>query len=48
MKIIPIFYYRNMQEAILFYTNILDFKLKYSDASAEDWVLDLISDDAEL
>ena len=48
MKVIPIFYCRNMQEAILFYTNILDFKLKYSDASAEDWVVDLINDDAEL
>jgi len=37
-----------MKEAIAFYTNILDFKLKYTDASDEDWVVDLINGDAEL
>ena len=45
---IPLFYCRNMKEAIAFYTSILDFKLKYTEASDEDWVVDLINDDAEL
>jgi catechol 2,3-dioxygenase-like lactoylglutathione lyase family enzyme len=37
-----------MKEAIHFYTNVLDFELKYPDASSEDWVVDLINDEAEL
>lgn len=37
-----------MKEAIHFYTSVLDFTLKYSDASADDWVVDLINGDAEL
>jgi len=37
-----------MKEAIDFYTNVLDFKLKYSNASADDWVVDLINGEAEL
>ena len=37
-----------MKEAIHFYTNVLDFKLKDSNASADDWVVDLINGDAEL
>lgn len=37
-----------MKEAIDFYTKVLDFKLKYAEASAEDWVVDLIHGEAEL
>src|SRR5207249_4356887 len=48
MKMIPLLRCRNMEEAISFYTNILDFELKYPDASPEDWVIDLINGNAEL
>lgn len=37
-----------MKEAIHFYTKVLDFQLKYTNASADDWVVDLINGDAEL
>lgn len=48
MKMIPLFRCRNMQEAISFYTGILDFELKDPNASAEDWVVALKNGDAEL
>lgn len=37
-----------MKEAIHFYTHVLDFELKYANATADDWVVDLINGDAEL
>jgi hypothetical protein len=37
-----------MREAIHFFTNVLDFELKFPNASAEDWVVDLINGEAEL
>jgi catechol 2,3-dioxygenase-like lactoylglutathione lyase family enzyme len=49
MKMIPLFHCRDMKEAISFYTDILDFELKYpNDSSPDDWVIDLINSDAEL
>lgn len=48
MKIIPLLKCRNMVKAIAFYTGTLDFQLKFKDASAEDWVVDLVNDDIEL
>ena len=48
MKTIPILRCLNMKEAIDFYTNILDFKLKSPNASADDWVVDLVNGEAEL
>lgn len=48
MKMIPLFRCRNMQEAISFYTGILDFELKDPNASVEDWVVALKNGDAEL
>jgi len=45
---IPIFRCRNMKDAISFYTNILDFELKESGASPDDWVVVLANGDAEL
>lgn len=48
MKMIPLFRCRNMNEAISFYTSILDFELKEPGASAEDWVVALKNGDAEL
>ena len=37
-----------MKEAISFYIDILDFKIKEPGASADDWVVALINGDAEL
>ncbi|MBX2914183.1 MAG: VOC family protein [Cyclobacteriaceae bacterium] len=37
-----------MKEAIDFYTLVLDFQLKYQQASANDWVVDLVNAGAEL
>jgi len=48
MKMIPIFRCTNMKNAIAFYTGILDFELKESEASSDDWVVALINGDAEL
>ena len=48
MKMIPIFRCTNMRQAISFYTGVLDFEVKYPQASADDWVVDLINNDAEL
>ena len=48
MKMIPLFRTRNMKEAIVFYTNILDFELSEPGASPNDWVVLLANGDAEL
>ncbi|HMJ48180.1 MAG TPA: glyoxalase superfamily protein [Ferruginibacter sp.] len=48
MKMIPLFKVRNMKDAIAFYTGILDFKLKYAEASVEDGVIDLVKEEMEL
>jgi len=45
---IPLFKCRNMKDAVDFYTNVLDFRLKYAEASLNDWVIDLVNEDAEL
>ena len=45
---IPLFRTRNMKEAIVFYTNILDFELSEPGASPDDWVVLLANGDAEL
>ncbi|GAB3945465.1 hypothetical protein GCM10028805_14590 [Spirosoma harenae] len=48
MKLIPLFKCRNMAQAITFYTTVLDFELKYSQTSSDDWVVDLINGEIEL
>jgi catechol 2,3-dioxygenase-like lactoylglutathione lyase family enzyme len=48
MKMIALFKCRNMKDAIAFYTGILDFKMKYKEASVDDWVVDLMNEDIEL
>jgi len=45
---IPLLRCNNMKEGIAFYTTILDFELKFPDASPEDWVVDLVNGDAEI
>jgi catechol 2,3-dioxygenase-like lactoylglutathione lyase family enzyme len=48
MKMIPLFKCSNMKEALAFYTGILDFRIKFANASAEDGVVDLVNRNAEL
>ena len=48
MKMIPILRAKHMKESIAFYTEILDFELKYPGSSTEDWVVDLVNGEAEL
>jgi catechol 2,3-dioxygenase-like lactoylglutathione lyase family enzyme len=48
MKMIPLFKCLDMKAAVAFYTGILDFEFKYSDANDDDSVIDLINGDAEL
>jgi len=45
---IPVLKCRDMQEAILFYTRILDFEIKDPHASPDDWVVDLVNGDATI
>lgn len=48
MKTIPIFRVRDMRASIEFYTQTLDFELKYAQDSADDWVVDLVNGEAEI
>ena len=48
MKIIPFLRCNNMKEAIIFYTSILDFKLKYPEAADDDITIDLVNGEEEL
>jgi uncharacterized glyoxalase superfamily protein PhnB len=47
MKLIPLLRVLNMKEAIAFYTEVLDFELKYP-YNENDWGACLIQGDAEL
>ncbi len=47
MKLIPLLRVRNIKEAIAFYTNVLDFKLKYPDEEVNIFCMNLINGDAE-
>jgi len=48
MKAIPIIRCRSMRESIVFYTRVLDFKIKYAGASSEDPVVVIVNGTAEL
>lgn len=47
MKIIPLLKVRNIKDAVEFYTQILDFELKYTDEELNPFCVDLINGDAE-
>lgn len=47
MKIIPLLKVKNMQQAISFYTEILDFKLKYPEDEVNEYFMELVNGDAE-
>jgi uncharacterized glyoxalase superfamily protein PhnB len=48
MKIVPILKIRNMEEAVSFYTRILDFELKYPDEPLNEWGVDLVNGESEI
>lgn len=48
MKLVPLLKVSNMNEAVAFYTTILDFELKYPDSPLNKFCVDLIRGDAEL
>jgi catechol 2,3-dioxygenase-like lactoylglutathione lyase family enzyme len=47
MKIIPLLRVKDINEAVKFYTGILDFELKYPDFPLNEFCVDLINGDAE-
>jgi hypothetical protein len=48
MRVIPVIRCRNVKTSLAFCTGVLDFKKKYPDASDNEWVIDLVQDDAEI
>jgi catechol 2,3-dioxygenase-like lactoylglutathione lyase family enzyme len=48
MKIIPLLRCNDLKEAIAFYTNVLDFTFKYPEEADNEWVIELINNDAEI
>lgn len=48
MKIIPLLRCNDLKEAIAFYTNVLDFTLKYPDEPDNEWVIELVNQGAEI
>jgi catechol 2,3-dioxygenase-like lactoylglutathione lyase family enzyme len=48
MKLIPLFKVRDLKKAVTFYTQVLDFELKYPDYEDNEWGADLVNDGIEL
>lgn len=48
MRTIPLLRCKNLKESIVFYTDVLDFKLKYPEDSEDEWAVDIINGDAEI
>lgn len=48
MKVIPIMKCKNMQESLFFYTNVLDFEIEYPGTTADEPVVTVINDEAEI
>ena len=48
MKMIPLFKCRNLNDAVVFYTGILDFQRKHPEEPLDIGVVDLINKEAEL
>jgi catechol 2,3-dioxygenase-like lactoylglutathione lyase family enzyme len=48
MKLIPLLKVSNINEAVVFYTNVLDFNLKYPQQVLNEYSVDLIHAGAEL
>ena len=48
MKLVPILKVTNIDKAVVFYTTVLDFKLKYPQAPLNRFCVDIIQDSVEL
>lgn len=48
MKVIALLRCDHLKESISFYTEILDFTLKFPDEAENEWVVDLINGEAEI
>ncbi|MFT3949608.1 MAG: VOC family protein [Agriterribacter sp.] len=48
MKIVPLLRCNNLKKSIIFYTNVLDFTLKYPNEAEDEWVVTIINNDAEI
>ena len=47
MKLIPLLRVKNMKQAVSFYTEVLDFKLKYPEEELNNYFIELVNGDAE-
>jgi Uncharacterized protein conserved in bacteria len=47
MKLIPLIKVKNIQQAVYFYTEVLDFKLKYPEEALNIYAVNLMNGDAE-
>lgn len=48
MQLVPLMRCRNMRRSLDFYTNVLDFAIKYPDSTADDDFVTIINDQAEI
>jgi len=48
MKLVPIMKCKDMQESLSFYTNVLDFEIRYADSTADEPVVTIINGEAEI
>jgi uncharacterized glyoxalase superfamily protein PhnB len=48
MKVVPLLRCDNLKEAIKFYTEVLDFVLKYTSEADNEWGVEIVNGDAEL
>jgi len=48
MRVIPVIRCREVKTSLAFYTGVLDFEKKYPEESDEEWVINLVQDDAEI
>ncbi len=48
MKVIPIMKCKDMHESLSFYTNVLDFEIKYPGTTADEPVVTVINGEAEI
>jgi uncharacterized glyoxalase superfamily protein PhnB len=48
MKIIPLLRCNDLKKALAFYTQVLDFSLKYPEEAASEWGFELVNGNAEI
>ena len=48
MRVIPVIRCGEVKKSLTFYIGVLDFEKKYPEQSDEEWVIDLVQEDAEI